>query len=144
MELEWFRNYLCDRKQFVFIEGNCSPLLSILLGVPQGSILGPLLFLIYINDLPLASELPSFLFADDTMLLKSGPNINELTDLVNAEFQKLYNIFEQINWPCTPTKRNSSFSLTPKQPKRILLKFISTITMSALCKTLVNLLQYLI
>jgi hypothetical protein len=93
VELEWFRNYLCDRKQFVFIEGNCSPLLSTLLGVPQGSILGPLLFLIYINDLPLASELLSSLFADDTMLLKSGPNIEELTNLVNTEFQKVVQYF---------------------------------------------------
>ena len=88
VELEWFRNYLCDRKQFVFIDGNCSPLLVILLGVSQGSILGPLLFLIYIKDLPLASELLSSLFADDTMLLKSGPNIAKLTTLVNTEFQR--------------------------------------------------------
>ncbi len=83
VELEWFRNYLCDRKQFVFIEGNCSPLL---------------------NDLPLASELPSFLFADDTMLLKSGPNINELTDLVNAEFQKIVQYFRANKLALHPNK----------------------------------------
>ncbi len=65
-ELGWFKNYLSNRKQFVLIEGKCSPLLDILLGVPQGSILGPLLFLIYINDIPLASSLMSSLFADDT------------------------------------------------------------------------------
>jgi hypothetical protein len=104
VELEWFRNYLCDRKQFVFIDGNCSPLLSILLGVPQGSILGPLLFLIYINDLPLASELLSSLFADDTMLLKSGPNIEELTTLVNTEFQKVVQYFRANKLALHPNK----------------------------------------
>jgi hypothetical protein len=104
VELEWFRNYLCDRKQFVFIEGNCSPLLSILLGVPQGSILGPLLFLIYINDLHLASELLSSLFADDTMLLKSGPNIEELANLVNTEFQKVVQYFRANKLALHPNK----------------------------------------
>jgi len=92
-ELEWFRSYLSNRKQFVFFEGKCSSLLEILLGVPQGSILGPLLFLIYINDLPLASSLLSSLFADDTTLSASGPDITELTDFVNAEFQKVNQFF---------------------------------------------------
>jgi hypothetical protein len=54
--------------------------------------------------LPLASELPSFLFADDTMLLKSGPNINELTDLVNAEFQKIVQYFRANKLALHPNK----------------------------------------
>jgi hypothetical protein len=104
VELEWFRNYLCDRKQFVYIDGNCSPLLSILLGVPQGSILGPLLFLIYINDLPLSSALLSSLFADDTMLTKSGPNIDELANYVNSEFQKVVQYFRANKLALHPNK----------------------------------------
>jgi hypothetical protein len=68
-ELLWFKNYLTGRKQFVHINGTNSSLLDILLGVPQGSILGPILFLIYINDLPLCSALKALLFADDTKLL---------------------------------------------------------------------------
>ena len=70
-ELLWFKSYLTDRKQFVSIKNKSSPLLNIFLGVPQGSILGPLLFLIYINDLPLSSSFLSLLFADDTTLLLS-------------------------------------------------------------------------
>ncbi len=62
-ELDWFKSYLSDRQQFVEIEGVRSSLQKIKLGVPQGSILGPLLFLIYINDLPLASKFLSLLFA---------------------------------------------------------------------------------
>ncbi len=76
-ELDWFKNYLSNRKQFVYLNGKSSSLLEILLGVPQGSTLGPILFLIYINDLPLSTLLKSLLFADDTALLASGSNIDD-------------------------------------------------------------------
>jgi hypothetical protein len=59
---------LSNRKQFVYLTGKSSSLLKILLGVPQGSILCLILFLIFINDLPLLSLLKSLLFADDTAL----------------------------------------------------------------------------
>ena len=65
--LDWFQSYLSDRKQHVDINGKSSDLLDIACGVPQGSVLGPLLFLIYINDLPNISKILNFyLFADDT------------------------------------------------------------------------------
>jgi len=69
IELKWFESYLSNRKQFVTLDGVNSILLDIILGEPQGSILGPLLFLIYINDLLLCSSLDDSLFADDTTLL---------------------------------------------------------------------------
>ena len=65
--LEWFRSYLSDRKQYVSVNGKSSSLLTVSCGVTQGSVLGPLLFLVYINDLPNASKkLTFYLFADDT------------------------------------------------------------------------------
>jgi hypothetical protein len=104
VEVDWFRSYLSNRKQFVYIDGKCSPLLDILLGVPQGSILGPLLFLIYINDLPLASALLSSLFADDTLLASSGPDIVELTNFVNREFYKVVQFFREHKLALHPSK----------------------------------------
>ena len=67
--LSWFQLYLSGRTQYVTINGHVSDLSSITCGVPQGSVLGPLLFLIYVNDLPKFSKVMQFyLFADDTSI----------------------------------------------------------------------------
>ena len=86
-------SYLTGRKQFVNIKNQSSSLLDILLGVPQGSILGPLLFILYINDLPLSSQFLALLFADDTTLLYSHDDIQSLTEIANREFQKICEYF---------------------------------------------------
>ncbi len=88
-ELDWFRSYLSDRKQFISMGGANSDLTDITLGVPQGSILGPLLFIIYINDLPLCTEMLALLFADDTTLVLSDDNLDDLITKVNVEFKKV-------------------------------------------------------
>ena len=86
--LEWFRSYLPDRKQYVSVNGSNSDLLSITSGVSQGSVLGPLLFLIYINDLPNASKkLIFYLFADDTNIYNESKNLSKLLKIVNKEFR---------------------------------------------------------
>ena len=96
--LKWFQSYLSGRTQFVDYDGICSTALPITTGVPQGSILGPLLFLIYINDMHSAfNNFESILYADDTTLVKSLSSFSfstESTDQnlsknINSELQKV-------------------------------------------------------
>ena len=68
------RSYLNNRKQFVFVNQQKSNLNTIKCGVPQGSTLGPIVVLIFINDLPVITKCKSYLFADDTTLLVSHSN----------------------------------------------------------------------
>jgi hypothetical protein len=88
--LKWFESYLIGRKQYVFYNGASSDVKEISCGVPQGSVLGPLLFLIYINDLPnISKKLNFFLFADDTNIYYESTDLKELEKTVNEELKKL-------------------------------------------------------
>lgn len=67
---DWFKSYLSNRKQFVSINGKSSNYYNLCYGVPQGSVLGPILFVLYINDVTYSSNKLSFtMFADDTSLV---------------------------------------------------------------------------
>ena len=88
--LEWFRSYLMNRKQYVSLNGYNSQMLNIKCGVPQGSLLGPLLFLVYINDFCRSSDVLSFiLFADDSNLFFSHNNPLTLVNTINSELENV-------------------------------------------------------
>ena len=90
MAQNWFKSYLTNRKQYVSLNGESSELKQIACGVPQGSCLGPLLFLLYINDLPNISEVLHFyLFADDTNIYYEADNMEKLETVINKELRKL-------------------------------------------------------
>ena len=88
--LDWIKNYLYNRKQYVEYNEVCSDLNIINCGIPQGSILGPLLFILYINDISNSSNLLKFiLFADDTNIFYSCRNLESLNTTLNIELEKV-------------------------------------------------------
>ncbi|MCG8033360.1 MAG: reverse transcriptase family protein, partial [Candidatus Thiodiazotropha taylori] len=89
--LKWFASYLSDRKQKVVLPGAQSNWNSIHAGVPQGSILGPLLFLLYINDIVTDIGSNIRLFADDTSLYIIVDNPNAAAELINSDLVKISN-----------------------------------------------------
>ena len=90
IELDWFRNYLTDRKQLVSFGKEISDPCLITLGVPQGSILGPLLFVLFVNDLPIDVERCQILmYADDTVMYFTASNAQEISSTLTSELDKV-------------------------------------------------------
>ena len=88
--LKWFSSYLSCRRQYVQYDGCKSDVKQITHGVPQGSILGPLLFILYINDFSRASDLFfSKIFADDTSVFIEGTHLEQMIHIINEELQKI-------------------------------------------------------
>ena len=87
--LSLLKSFLNNRLQRVVRNGQCSNWSSVLAGVPQGSILGPLLFLIYINDLPEGLQSSVKLFADDTSLFSTAYDPNMSADELDEDLKKI-------------------------------------------------------
>ena len=87
---EWFKGYLTNRQQFTTVNNKQSELLSIDFGVPQGSILGPLLFLIYIHDLSKVIMFSSVhYFADDINILYVNSSLKDIKKKINHDLSNL-------------------------------------------------------
>ena len=89
--LEWIKDYLLNRKQYVVYNNTKSNISIVEIGVPQGTILGPLLLLIYVNELPnISSTLSCIQFADDTSIFIRGRSLPKITSILNQEMEKKY------------------------------------------------------
>ena len=87
---KWLTSYLSDRKQYCTVRNENSDTIIMAHGVPQGTVLAPLLFLVYINDLAKCSRCLQFInFADDTTAFVSGNNIDNLYEVVNVEIDNI-------------------------------------------------------
>jgi hypothetical protein len=115
--LEWFKSYLENRQQITDINNHFSEMATINISVLQGTILGPLLFLCYINDLPLSTNLLTFLFADDTTCIDTDSHLPSLINRVNAELQKLANWFRNNKMAVNTSK--TKFILFHSKGKQI-------------------------
>ena len=109
--LAWFSNYLKDRKQRVIINGICSEFMKILAGVPQGSVLGPLLFLIFINDITDDIKAGIKLFADDTCLyiIFETNDVGDATDILNSDLDTVNKWAKQWLVTFNPQKTKSLY-----------------------------------
>ncbi|MFZ2538662.1 MAG: reverse transcriptase family protein [Oscillospiraceae bacterium] len=112
---KWFVSYLSNRQQYVSINNKMSKFSGIVCGIPQGSILGPLLFLIYINDLNFASnKLKNIMFADDTNLFLTGKNMDQIEVELNSELVAISDWF-QANLLSLNVKKTSYMIFTNRK-----------------------------
>ena len=114
---EWLSSYLGNRKQYVCFNGMNSSYSTVTCGVPQGSILGPTLFIMYVNDLyNVSSYLKSILFADDTSFFFEGSDLLEMCTNVSTEMNKLYTWFKVNKLSLNLSKTNFMVFGQPNAP----------------------------
>ena len=111
--LQWFRDYLTDRKQMIDLDGELSETIPMKLGVPQGSILGPILFLIYVNDVNKCNTNTTYTkFADDTTVLTSGNTLEEAVTKMNQTLSDIDTWFKRNKLGLNPSKTRYMISVS--------------------------------
>lgn len=110
-KIKWFGSYLLGRRQCVKLDGITSKVMDISCGVPQGSVLGPTLFNLYINDLALLQLESSFLlYADDLVIYKSGTSFSNIFETMQRDLDKIF------NWSCA-----NMLTISVKKTKSLLI-----------------------
>ena len=116
INLAWFRSYLTNRIQYISITRDLeTDTKNICCGVPQGLILGPLQFLLYVNDLHNSAALDPLMFADDTNLFYEHSDLKNLFSLVNQELQKINEWYEANKLSVNVENQNTLFSINQVQ-----------------------------
>ena len=117
--VKWFQSYLSNRKFMVNLENSFSEVSSISCYVPQGSILGPLLFLVYVNDMPMAVKCDLFFYAVDTCLVFKSKNVNDIEKELNEDFANICDWFvdNKLSIRFGEDKLSPSFSLLSVRSK---------------------------
>jgi len=133
--LKWISSYLENRTQYVECKGHKSSKQNVVCGVPQGSILGPLLFLLYINDLSSVSDiLSTIMFADDANMFNQHEDLHVLEQIINRELTKV------VKWlranKLTLNIKKTHVMLITKKPIDCVLKiYIENELLDIVCKT---------
>ena len=105
ISLWWFSDYINNREQYVSLDNCTSEILPVTCDVPQGFILGPLLFILFINDIVNTSNLTEFImFADDTILFFKHQNLITLYNIVNTELIQISKWFKLNKLSLNTTK----------------------------------------
>lgn len=118
--LQWFNSYLTNRKQYVTYKHTKSSTRSITCGVPQGSILGPILFILYINDLPKQSNILHYLlYADDTNLLITGKDLPNTIQILNNELNNIHTWLQVNKLSINLSKTNYMIFTNSKLPQHL-------------------------
>ena len=117
-EIKLLSDYLFGRRQTVFFDGNYSDFKNVTHGVPQGSILGPLLFVLLINDLPCQLKFCRVLmYADDTVLFYSSKSLPEIESYINSDANTIYKWMEENCLILNPKKGKTEFILFSSRKK---------------------------
>ena len=125
--LDWFRDYLSNRKQATVIKGEMSDYSWISAGVPQGSVLGPLLFIVYINDITLEIESTIKLFADDTSMYSFMEDLDQQATTLNSDLIKIREW--ALKWKVTFNKTKTELMVLSRKtvPPAIPLSFDNSV-----------------